>query len=84
MPRSTDKNQQNGPQKAASQTQESRVSASSKPAQTRKTQKRKQPGVRPGRYLGAPFGLDKNTEKHLRELSKQKSQKHMTAGILFT
>ena len=78
MPGSTDKNQQNGPQKAASQTQESLIPASPHHPNRRKRAKprnRKQPEGKPERYLGATFGLDKNTEKHLREPSKQKSSK---------
>ena len=60
---STDKNQQNGPQNAASQTQESLIPASPHHPNRRKGAKprnRKQPEVRPGRYLGTPFGLEKN------------------------
>ena len=84
VPGSTDKNQQNGPQKAASQTQESLIPASPHHPNWRKRAKprnRKQPEVRPERYLG---GLDKNTEKHLRSpQNKKSSTKHDCGNSLY-
>ena len=50
MPGSTDKNQPTSPHHPNRR-------------KRAKPTNRKQPEVRPERYLGAPFGLDKNTEK---------------------
>ena len=80
MPGSTDKNQQNGPQKAAPQTQESLVSTSPKPAQTCKTQKQKTARSKAGAVPGSTVWVG---QKHLREPSKQKNSKNGCGNSLY-
>ena len=78
MPGSTDKHQQNGPQKAASQTQESLIPASPHHPNRRKRAKprnRKQPEHRSGWT---------KTQKHLPGALKTKQLEKLTAAIHFT
>ena len=67
-PASTDKNQQNGPQKAASQTQESLIPASPHHPNRRKRAKPRnsnQPEVRPERYLGSTVRVGQKYRKNI-------------------
>ena len=82
MPGSTDKNQQNGPQKAESQTQESLVPASPHHPNQCKTQKPKTARGKAEAVPGSTVRVGQNHEKT--PPSKQKNLKKMTAAIHFT